>query len=391
MVVKIKQAAASMKSPLDYNYRKVHSEDAEVIDVANIPGQTEREVRKEFRKYENLSIRTTRLAFHMSINPSEEERLSDQEIRRIAACLMNGLGYGSQPYVLFRHDDIERTHYHVVSIRTGLGGRKLPDRREYERCQTVMQEHSEEFGYKVGGQGGASESLPEMSVRFEPGGKDVLMIMEHLFRACCSYRFTSEAQFRLIMKRHGLEANVSGSDDHYISLRGLDLEGNPCTPLVDERDTSYDMYRSLMRRASDTLRQWDELGYEREVVSKIASRCLRESTGEDDFRLRMARNGIETELVRDGRGNVTDMLIIDHRSRCAFSDGDLTEFRAEDIRKKEEGGGWNEDESKGNSRHEDVAASLGMVLDAFLNSRGVKSRGKEPGNKKHKRQRSVRR
>ena len=63
---------------------------------------------------------------------------------------MGGLGYGEQPYIIYRHNDIDRTHYHVVSIRINHDGRKIPDRLERRKCNSLLKDMAPRFGIQVG-------------------------------------------------------------------------------------------------------------------------------------------------------------------------------------------------------------------------------------------------
>ena len=37
---------------------------------------------------------------------------------------MQEMGYDEQPYIVYLHNDIERVHLHVVSVRVNLSGKK---------------------------------------------------------------------------------------------------------------------------------------------------------------------------------------------------------------------------------------------------------------------------
>lgn len=47
---------------------------------------------------------------------------------------MESLGYGQQPYVVFRHRDIARTHLHIVSVRVDESGKKIDHNNELKRA-----------------------------------------------------------------------------------------------------------------------------------------------------------------------------------------------------------------------------------------------------------------
>lgn len=70
---------------------------------------------------------------HLSLNPHPDDRLSDGQLEAIGREYMEKLGYGDQPYIIFRHEDNARPHIHIVSLRIDEQGRKIRDYKEWER------------------------------------------------------------------------------------------------------------------------------------------------------------------------------------------------------------------------------------------------------------------
>ena len=50
---------------------------------------------------------------------------------------MEALGYGKQPYIVFKHNDIAREHIHIVSLRVDGDGRKINDKFESRRSKKI--------------------------------------------------------------------------------------------------------------------------------------------------------------------------------------------------------------------------------------------------------------
>jgi len=47
------------------------------------------------------------------------------------------MGYGNQPYIVFKHTDIDRTHIHIVSTCVGIDGKKIPNDYDHPRSMAV--------------------------------------------------------------------------------------------------------------------------------------------------------------------------------------------------------------------------------------------------------------
>ena len=58
---------------------------------------------------------------------------------------MEALGYGNQPYIVFKHNDIAREHIHIVSLRVDSRGQKINDKFEKRRSKQI----TDAFGKEV--------------------------------------------------------------------------------------------------------------------------------------------------------------------------------------------------------------------------------------------------
>ena len=146
MVANIR-SGATPGGALRYNKEKVDKDEAEVLfwqkmlEPFDKYGQLDIDTCMEsFWPYLEANRRTTNTVFHASLNPSPEDRLTDEQLREIACEYMERMGYGEQPYIVFKHKDIEREHLHIVSLRINELGRKINDSREYDRSMSVLRE-----------------------------------------------------------------------------------------------------------------------------------------------------------------------------------------------------------------------------------------------------------
>ena len=90
--------------------------------------------------------RTKNMVFHCSLNPHPDEKLSDETLTQIAKEYMEALGYGKQPYIVFKHSDIAREHIHIVSLRVDSKGRKMNDKFEKRRSKKITDALEKRFG-----------------------------------------------------------------------------------------------------------------------------------------------------------------------------------------------------------------------------------------------------
>ncbi len=53
---------------------------------------------------------------------------------------MERMGYGNQPYIVFKHTDIDRTHIHIVSTCVEIEGKKIPDDYDHPRSMAICRD-----------------------------------------------------------------------------------------------------------------------------------------------------------------------------------------------------------------------------------------------------------
>lgn len=323
-------SSSSMGSALSYNEEKVKEGEAEVIAEVNVDSD-HLSICETFARLETMNIRSKDVSFHMSVNPAEGERLTREQVKELVSDLMKGMGYGKQPYVIYRHDDIGRTHYHVVSIRTDHSGKKIPDRQEKRKCVKVLDGLAQKYGFKVGN--GNAETLRELGLTdrcFNASAGHVVLQMEAIAQEGLSYRFTSVEQFQAVMRDHGIE--VTERNGH-MTLQGLNDKGQPCTPKVDERSLSIPVKSECDRKVSICLAPDRAPVRESEAVSRIVRACIPHAKDLDHFRAMMDRKDISVSLRTDASGKLTGALFIDRASRCVLNSSELRGVGLSDIKK----------------------------------------------------------
>ena len=136
MIAKI-SATENLGGALGYNFKKVEKGEASILLTAELYQSKEGRYTMEevFADMEALipkNCRTKKTVFHCSLNPHPDEKLSDETLMQIAREYMEALGYGNQPYIVFKHNDIAREHIHIVSLRVDSRGQKINDRLKSE-------------------------------------------------------------------------------------------------------------------------------------------------------------------------------------------------------------------------------------------------------------------
>lgn len=384
MILKIMQPASSSCFSLEYNENKCASGEASLIHTHCI--EESEGIEGTFQKYERRNIRTENLSFHMSVNPAPGERLTEQQVKDFVGDIMSGLGYGSQPYVIYRHTDIDREHYHVVSVRVNEQGRKIHDFQENRRCLQLLSAIAPKYGLGVGN--GDGERYAAMGIdprRFNPVGGNIMEQIRIIAQECCRYHMTSFSQFKFIMQSHGLDVSERTGESSQVVIRGLNQDGIPCTAPITESELGRALYADYERRAMQCVGRNGMKKRERGRVCGISASCLGHSTSERHFRNMLARFDIDIHLHRTRKGRIYGATFVDHSTKYAFKASELGAFRLDDVVRADEGGQWQKPWHDSQDHAEDQGLGLVGAALAGISRSGSKSQEKDMKDKKRKR------
>ena len=136
---------------LAYNQEKVNRGDGKVLltHIVREPVDGRFNVAataEDLLRWMPSHYRTEKPVVHVSLNPAPEDRLDDGQLAEIAGAYMERMGWGGQPYIVFKHTDIGREHIHIVSVQVAQDGRKINDSRRNERSVAVTEELEREYG-----------------------------------------------------------------------------------------------------------------------------------------------------------------------------------------------------------------------------------------------------
>ncbi|MBD0297768.1 MAG: relaxase/mobilization nuclease domain-containing protein, partial [Flavisolibacter sp.] len=73
----------------------------------------------------SLNERATTKTLHVSLNFDPSEKLSNERLIAIANLYMEKIGFGEQPYLIYRHEDAGHPHIHIVSTTIQDNGRRI--------------------------------------------------------------------------------------------------------------------------------------------------------------------------------------------------------------------------------------------------------------------------
>ena len=158
---------------------------------------------RSFEMQMPVQLSTKKPILHISINPHPEDVLSDQQLSDIAREYMRKLGYGDQPYLVYKHTDIDRHHIHIVGLRVDENGKTLNDRFEHRRSKQITRELERKYNLHPAERKERAER-PELKKVDYAAGDVKHQIGNTVKAACYGYRFQSFGEYRALLAAYNV-------------------------------------------------------------------------------------------------------------------------------------------------------------------------------------------
>lgn len=265
--------------------------------------------------------RTEKPVVHISLNPDPEDRLTDEQFAEIAEKYMERMGWGEQPYIVFKHTDIDRRHIHIVSVQVGPDGRKIKDSRRNERSVAVTEELEREYGLHPAKGRSRAEDWRLTAVDSTKGDlkRQIGAVVKP---AVAMYRFQTLGEFRTLLSRYNIGVEEVRGTRNGIPYRGLlytalDESGDkavaaPLKSSVFGKSVGLDELERHMARCGERFKKGDE----RELLRRRVDKALSEAATERELRERLQELRIDLYLRRNDTGRIVGVTFIDHENRC---------------------------------------------------------------------------
>jgi len=121
-----------------YHDKKMQNGVATILDSQNINTSSRNNIQASFNSY-NFFSNEKAPTVHISINFHSEDRpkLTDENYKDIGKKYLQEMGYGNQPYIVYKHKDQAHPHIHIVTSRIKDDGNKITTWGERYRSQNI--------------------------------------------------------------------------------------------------------------------------------------------------------------------------------------------------------------------------------------------------------------
>lgn len=339
MVAKI-SSNNSFFGTLLYNSKKIDVGEAQLLSSQNVYENRDgsfsiQTTIKSFEPYLIANKRIEKPIFHVSLNPSPKDKLTDDEFREIADKYMKDMGYENQPYVVFKHTDIDRIHLHVVSVRVDDNGKKLDSNFENMRSMKICRQIESDFkltpATKQEEQG--NYIAPTKPINYKEG--DIKSQIGNITKAIMNnYNFQSIGEYRTLLEIYNvsveeLKGVKNGNPYQGLLYSAMDDKnqkvGVPIKASKIGKSVGYDALQNKFEKSKMKIEK-DKV---RENLRPIIKKAMSESTSLENFKKRLLANKINPILRVNEDGRLYGVTYIDYQSKSILNGSRLgKEFSA---------------------------------------------------------------
>lgn len=327
MVAKI-NVGSSLYGALAYNGEKINEGQGRLLATHKIFDEGTgrlyiRQAAEDFARHLPEQVRTAKPVVHISLNPHPDDRLTDTELTSIAEEYLAKLGYGGQPYAVFKHEDIDRHHLHIVTLCVDEAGRKIGDSFIRCRSKNITRALEQQYGLHTAERKRQTQTEPLRAVDAAAG--DVKRQIGNVLKGISGkYRFQTLGEYRALLSLYRLTVEECRGEVRNREYRGFvysaidDKGGKVGTPLKASRFGKRYGYEAFERWCAVSKKQIRErkLG---DMIKATAMAALHRTKDRAEFIGLMKTKGVDVVLRETDTGRIYGATFIDHRTGCVLN------------------------------------------------------------------------
>lgn len=328
MIAKIGKGS-NMYGAILYNQQKVGTENGAVLLLNKIPDTMDGRYsvayfNKCFEPYLSTNIKTEKTVRHISLNPDPKDRVSDEQFAEMAQEYMERMGYGNQPYIVFKHTDIDRTHIHIVSTCVGIDGKKIPDDYDHPRSMAICRDLEQKYNLHEATEQ-EQKQADKVFKKVEQQKGDIKSQMASVVRHLPKYyQYTSLGTYNALLSFFNITAEEikgerNGKPVHglvYFALNGKgEKVSNPFKASLFGKDAGVAQLQKHFEQSKEKMKT----NPARSVLKNTVELAIHTTNNEKEFKKQLAEQSIHTVVRRNDSGRIYGITFIDNSSRTVWN------------------------------------------------------------------------
>ncbi len=328
MIAKIGRSAY-LYGALAYNNLKVERENGKILFVNKIietvNGQySVGQLAQSFAPYLLANRNTEKYTLHISLNPDPKDIVSDDLYREIATQYMHELGYGDQPFLVFKHTDIDRSHIHIVSVCVDENGKKISDKFEKMRSMNICRELEKQYNLIPA----TDKERKQNDKVFKPVdyvAGDVKSQIASVVRYLPNYyKFQTLGEYNVLLSLFNITTEKIEGELHgkpqlgllYIPLNEKgERAGHPFKASLFGKNAGLPALELYFAKYKTELKDTAT----KQILKAAVTIALQSTSDELSFKKQLGEQGINVLVRRNDTGRIYGITFIDHNSKTVWN------------------------------------------------------------------------
>lgn len=333
MIAKIGKGS-NMYGAILYNQQKVDKENGAVVLLNKIPDTmngrySTQYFNKCFEPYLSANIKTEKTVRHISLNPDPADKVSDEQFTDMAREYMERMGYGNQPYIVFKHTDIDRTHIHIVSTCVGIDGNKIPDDYDHPRSMAICRDLEIRYNLNKATEQEHKQANKIFKLVNHKNGdikSQIASVVRHLPKY---YSYSTIGSYNALLSLFNITAEEVKGERNGQTVNGLvyvalDENGNKASNPFKASLFGKDAGVTQLQKHFEQSKEKMKTNPARSVLKNTVELAIHTTSNETDFKKQLVEQGINTVVRRNERGRIYGITFIDHESRSVWNGSQLS-------------------------------------------------------------------
>lgn len=314
---------------LAYNQLKVEKENGQILCTHKMMETPDgnysvAQLARSFEPYLLANNKTEKPVLHISLNPNPKDQVSDEKFQAIAQDYMEQMGYGNQPFVVFKHTDIDRTHIHIVSVCVDEDGRKISDTFDKRRSVNITRALEQKYGLlpTIEKENSQKDNIL-CPVDYKKGDikSQIASVVRHL---PSYYRFQSIGEYNALLSLFNIISEEVKGELHGVQKMGLiysvlnengEKTGNPFKASLFGKNAGYKILQEHFAKSKESLKKEPAKAF----LIKTIEVAIHTSLNEISFKKQLQQQGINTVVRRNDTGRIYGITFIDRNSKTVWN------------------------------------------------------------------------
>lgn len=327
----------SIRGILHYNENKVVEGEARLILANGFAGEIDNmKFHNKLQRFEHLtclkpSVKTN--ALHITLNFDAAEKLDDLKMQQIAMTYMEGIGFGDQPFLVYRHNDVAHQHVHIATISIQRNGKAIdlhnigrdisePIRKAIEKEFNLVVAENKKYKLEPGIKPANPEKAKYGRLPTKRAISNVVMAVMN------SYKFTSLAEYNAVLRQFNVIADRGKDDTEMFRKKGLiyfllDQKGQKIgVPIKASAFYNKPTLHNIEKKFESN--EEKRKPHKRSLTTRIDRVFQKYSQlTQNTLMSELRRSGISLTLRQSEHGFVYGATFIDHVNKVVFNGSDL--------------------------------------------------------------------